>query len=945
MNLRRCTKKAVGLALCVVFILLAVIIPVQAGHIHYEYDELGRLTSVTYGNGVSRTYTYDSGGNMLQSTSKIVLTVLSTDPAGEETGVPINKVIHINFSQAITAADNFNSISLKQGDTPVNITTSIADDILSVMPTGNLDISTIYTVYIPAGAVQNPDAEVNQELSFSFTTSANALTVVTESAVNIHQVGAALNGTISGLANEENCDQVKFQYKEQDGSEWIDTSIQTGSFGTGAFTDYIAGLTPETSYLYRAMAHNSLGWIPGETQSFTTEQVNPELSARGWIDAPAAGDIICGAHYNVHGWYLDGAGVTNLEIQIDGTTVGQAVYGDQRLDVLAAYPDYNNANAGFHYTLDTTVLSNGEHTLTVTETNTLDQSSSKEVSFNVDNTGVLPAMGWIDAPAAGTTISGANYNVHGWYLDGAGVTNIEIQIDGTTVGEAVYGNQRLDVQTAYPDYNDPNSGFHYTLDTTALSNGEHTLTAVETNTLDQSSSKEVTFNVYNSGILPAKGWIDAPASGATISGSNYNVHGWYLDGAGVSMIEIQIDGTTVGEAVYGDQRLDVQAAYPDYNDPNSGFHYTLDTMALSNGEHTLTAVETNTLDQSSSKEVMFNVENPGVLPARGWIDAPASGATISGANYNVHGWYLDGAGVTNIEIQVDGTTVGEAVYGDQRLDVQAAYPDNNDANSGFHYTLDTTALTNDEHTLTVVETNTLDQTSSKQVTFNVENPGVLPAKGWIDAPASGATISGTNYNVHGWYLDGAGVSMIEIQIDGTTVGEAVYGDQRLDVQTAYPDYNAPNSGFHYTLDTTAFSNGEHTLTVVETNAFDQSSSKEVTFNVSNSEALPAIGCIEVPASEAVISGTDYNVQGWYLDGEEVSKVEIMVDEIILGEAVYGDSRPDVQTAYPDYNNGNSGFHYILDTTALSNGEHTLIVVETNTLDQTSAKQVKFTVNN
>ncbi len=209
MNLKRFTKKAVGLALCVVFILFAVVIPAQAGHKHYEYDELGRLISVTYGNGVTRTYTYDSGGNLLQSTSSIVLTVLSTDPAGEETGVPVNKVIHINFNQTITAAANIDNISLKQGENPVEITTSIADKTLSIQSTNNLDTSTVYTAYIPAGAVQNPDNEPNQELTFSFTTSANALAVVTESAANVNQTGATLKGTISSLAGEENCDQVK----------------------------------------------------------------------------------------------------------------------------------------------------------------------------------------------------------------------------------------------------------------------------------------------------------------------------------------------------------------------------------------------------------------------------------------------------------------------------------------------------------------------------------------------------------------------------------------------------------------------------------------------------------------------------------------------------------------------------------------------------------------
>lgn len=95
----------------------------------------------------------------------------------------------------------------------------------------------------------------------------------------------------------------------------------------------------------------------------------------------------------------------------------------------------------------------------------------------------------------------------------------------------------------------------------------------------------------------------------TICGSNYNVHGWYLDGAGVLKVEIQVAGILLGEAVYGDSRPDVQNAYPDYENANSGFHYTLDTTGLTNGEHTLTAIETNTIGQTNSRQKIFSVSN------------------------------------------------------------------------------------------------------------------------------------------------------------------------------------------------------------------------------------------------------------------------------------------------------------------------------------------------
>lgn len=113
--------------------------------------------------------------------------------------------------------------------------------------------------------------------------------------------------------------------------------------------------------------------------------------------------------------------------------------------------------------------------------------------------------------------------------------------------------------------------------------------------------------------------IDAPASGATISTANYNVKGWFLDATGVSKVEIQIDDTTLGEAAYGDSRPDVQKAYPDYNNTNSGFHYILDITALTNGSHSLTALETNSAGKTSSKKVSFTIaKSPEALVIGKW---------------------------------------------------------------------------------------------------------------------------------------------------------------------------------------------------------------------------------------------------------------------------------------------------------------------------------------
>ncbi|MCK9906867.1 Ig-like domain-containing protein, partial [Frankia sp. Cpl3] len=76
-------------------------------------------------------------------------------------------------------------------------------------------------------------------------------------------------------------------------------------------------------------------------------------------------------------------------------------------------------------------------------------------------------------------------------------------------------------------------------------------------------------------LLP-RGAIEAPENGAMIGGTA-TVTGWYLGPSGVATIEVLVDGEKKGEAVYGEVRPDILASYPDYNNPNAGFRYELDT--------------------------------------------------------------------------------------------------------------------------------------------------------------------------------------------------------------------------------------------------------------------------------------------------------------------------------------------------------------------------------
>ncbi len=202
------------------------------------------------------------------------------------------------------------------------------------------------------------------------------------------------------------------------------------------------------------------------------EPPDDSLSVKSNLENPS-GDVAGIVKGN--GWLLDSSGVSKLEVMVDGVVRGEAVYGVARPDVLNVYPEYNNNNAGFSFSLDTTILSNGSHSIRVRETgNNGVQNVTNEKTIIVSN-----ALSYIDLPGY-QTLTGTT-KVAGWFLDRAGVDKIEIVVDGVVIGEATIGIPREDVYKAYPSYNDHNSGFNYNLDTTKLSNGTHRLIIRETN--------------------------------------------------------------------------------------------------------------------------------------------------------------------------------------------------------------------------------------------------------------------------------------------------------------------------------------------------------------------------------------------------------------------------------------------------------------------------------
>lgn len=120
----------------------------------------------------------------------------------------------------------------------------------------------------------------------------NLPTVTTQAASSVKDTTATANGNITAI-NGENADKQGFVYdtasKSLPGnvaptsSGYASYTENTGSYGTGAFTVSLTGLSSGIIYYGRAYAHNSAGYSYGGEVTFTTAVIAISITSSGSI--------------------------------------------------------------------------------------------------------------------------------------------------------------------------------------------------------------------------------------------------------------------------------------------------------------------------------------------------------------------------------------------------------------------------------------------------------------------------------------------------------------------------------------------------------------------------------------------------------------------------------------------------------------------------------------
>lgn len=233
------------------------------------------------------------------------------------------------------------------------------------------------------------------------------------------------------------------------------------------------------------------------------------------------------------------------------------------------------------------------------------------------------------------------YTVRGYALDrasedGAGISRVELYLDGGKVGEATLGRPSADVAGRFrkdaEDGRFDTARWEFALNVAGLSRGSHTLRVVAWASSDQSRSKMAEVELGD----PLVDFVK-PDAGDKLSGS-ISLSGWALDrytlegtaaGAQIAKVELFLDGSKLGEATLG-------AASPDgmhdhYGVANAGWSYTWDASAVAVGEHTLTARAHSSAQPGSWNEatVLVVVEQPKVEgDGCGWLVGTARGEAV-----------------------------------------------------------------------------------------------------------------------------------------------------------------------------------------------------------------------------------------------------------------------------------------------------------------------------
>ncbi len=603
----------------------------------------------------------------------------------------------------------------------------------------------------------------------------------------------------------------------------------------------------------------SVSWTP----PYTPSSVSPTI----YISTPANGGDVSGVLL-VSGTAYDPVGVAQVFAKISN---------NQGYDF---YDDVWFNGGAWSIGFDSTLLSNGPHTLTVVATDQIGNLTSSSMTIIIQNAGIAFS---ISTPTAnmiltGTTpVSGivSDTVISGSSVIPVAISSIAISVDGTFFGLAA-----------------GTSTWTYNLNTAAILNGTHTITAEVWDVNGASATASVPVVTSHLGMMAW--WKLNQGSGSTA-----------YDSSGMGDIGILTGGYSWGLSPPGGDGGSIQF------DGASGY---LD------GTEQFVAPQVFTLDMvfkttTTAGGVLMSLngtggQSPYALVCMSQQGNLILGVTLGGENgiwsspgYNDGVWHQVQATLApdGAKIYIDGVLQGSnaAITSLQTPDANSEYWGLSFGSVGGGYW---NACSSSHFAGSISDA----RVYSYETNVYELVPSTVPPQITISSPVANATVSG-NISILGTAFSSAGISKVQVSISSDSAsGSAFWAYPMVNGQAIPPPVNALASGttsWSYPLNTTDLLNGTYTITATAWDATGSSATVSSIFISSNNTA-PSLAII-TPIANTMVSGTIV-ISGTAFDNVAISTVDISIDGGTYRVAI-----------------GTANWSFTVNTTLWSNGNHTI----------------------
>jgi len=232
--------------------------------------------------------------------------------------------------------------------------------------------------------------------------------------------------------------------------------------------------------------------------------------------------------------------------------------------------EYTDHDLPYEWNWDTTQYTETEHKITAKAYDTFGLKTSASITVFLDNT---PPTVSIKEPKPENTYSGT-INVSVNVTDNQEIDNVHVRVD--------------DTEWLVMTYDPTTLLWKYDLNTTTLSDGQHTLMVLALDKANNPATPSTTFLADNN---PPTLTIQTPQSGTTV-GLTLTVEVQANDTSGISRIEFYLHQDVLVHTV-----------------TNTPYQWSWDTTKYANGEYTITVKAYDTIERVTTSETTVTVKN------------------------------------------------------------------------------------------------------------------------------------------------------------------------------------------------------------------------------------------------------------------------------------------------------------------------------------------------